>query len=329
MTRVLSEEKMRVRLTSDSEINDLRESMRQSAVRLASLHASMMSLNESAASRFVIERQVIDEAVHYERLMIMEAVADADFHDMKNHFMSLLGAVGHVINEFQGSDLADVLENLRNEGLELLNELMEYIVDLDDRYRGKGDRTTQLGPNLKKVRNAFVNVFTNLSVIMRGIVVLSTAITQSDGYNDIMGILASLKRVGASEQPLLQALRKYDASLGVNQSVANKQQGFLAKLFGKAGPKGLLVKFKQLITSTVTAKAPGFGKLVDTADLVSFMLRQMSVDRLIKTFQDLDNIVANEVDVEFLLKITQEPKGVWNVLKTFLGDVSGPERVRW
>jgi hypothetical protein len=322
MSVQLSEAKAQIRLTSPAELESLRIAMTESANRIGSL-VEKSKLVKEGVQHLVLERQIIDEAAHYERLMIMEAITDAGFHDMKKQFMSLLNAVGHVVNEFHGSDLADALDNLRSEGLELLNELMEYIVDLDDRYAGKGDRETQLGPNLKKVRNAFVNVFTNLTVIMKGIIVLSTAITQSDGYNDIMGILASLKRAGASETSLLDALRKYDSSLGVKQTVGQQKPGFLAKLFGKAGPKGLLAKFKELIVGALNTKAPGFSKLVDTADLLNFMLRQMSVDRLIKTFQDLDNIVANEVNVEFLLKITQEPKGVWNALKTFFGDIGG------
>lgn len=305
----------RIQLMSIDDAEKLYTEVANSGKRIVNLLSLAESRTLHEADRQNVQKLIEREARKLERLHIMEGVAPQSFLQVQKHFRSMVRAANVLIQSLSGSGLAHRLEALRTQGIELLNGLYEHIKDLeagaDASVVPGGDR------ELAQQRDAFVKVFTDFAVIFRGSMALADMFSndsaQLGGYNDIKAISHSLEREGQSNEPLSSALAyvdHYAAEAAPKASFFSRKQ------------KGLTGQFKDAVLKAIQTKSPGFGKTVQVNQLIDFLMTK-SINELTQVFNNFNNFVANDVDIDWLFSVTQNPRTLGSMFKSVFDALSG------
>lgn len=307
----------RVRLMSTDDSNALYEAIEASESKIINLmHLHRTSyLNESDVS--VIRSKVLREARKIERLIILEGASAKDFFTIQKHFRSMVRAASVIGNWMKGSSLAHQIDSLKTEGIELLNSLYEHIKDLegneDSRLPGADKQAMKADPGTAGLRDRFMKVYTDFAVLFRGTMALADMFSddpaQLGGYNDIKSVMASLEREQLMSDPLGDALTYADHTA----AEVNPKKGF----FGRFGSKraGLTGTFKNAITKAISSSSPGFSRLVNVNELIDYLLTK-SADQLMAVFGRFNDFVASDVDVDYLLSVTKNPRTLGAMFKS-------------
>jgi len=303
-----------VRLISESDrvtICDLKD---QTQNRLVFLLAK---LNENVLQESDIKKinvRLLHEACKLEKLYILESVSDKDFFQVQKNFRSMVRASGVISNWLKGTEVADKMNMWKTEGIELLNGLYDHIKSLesgvDSKVMGK-----KLDKNMAKQRDRFIKLFTDFSILFRGIMGLSDMFsdeaTSVGGYNDIKDIVASLEREELRSMPVGQALGFYDSHTG-----ASMQKNLLGKKKG-----GMLGRFKNTVAKAISSHSPGFGKIASIDNVVNALLTK-SVDQLMAIFNRFNAFVGSDVDEHFLLDVSKNPRSLASMFKSVFDSLS-------
>jgi hypothetical protein len=202
------------------------------------------------------------------------------------------------------------MEALRTQGIELLNDLYEHIKDLESGEETPEDLLSDKA-TLQK-RDQFVKVFADFATLFRGFMnvadIFSDDPVSVGGYSDMKDVFMSLERDDLMSDPLGYALAFYDH----HANEVNPKKGF----FGKFGAKtaGLTGKFKNAIAKAWSA-APGSGNFMGPDELTEYLMGK-SADQLLAIFGRFNDFVANDVDVNWLLNVTKNPRTLGSMLKS-------------
>jgi hypothetical protein len=302
----------RVHLMSSEDAERIYTEVANSSERIANLLSLAKSKQLFETDKQNVQTLIEREARKLERLHIMEGVAPQNFLEVQKHFRSMVRAASVVIDSLNGSGLAHRLDTLRTQGIEILNDLYEHIKDLEVGGGQAAGVPGGVDPNVAKQRDAFVKVFTDFAVIFRGTMAVADLFSndsaQLGGYNDIASITHSLEREGQNDQPLAQALAHAD----------HYSSGAVTKNFFSRKQAGLTGQFKNAIAKAIQTKSPGFGKTVQVPQLVDFLMTK-SMTELTAAFGRFNQFVANDIDIDWLFSVTQNPrtlgslfKGIWD-----------------
>lgn len=307
----------RVRLMSTDDANSLYEAMESSETKIAQLmHLHKTShLNESDIKS--IQKQVFAEVRKLERLCIVEGVSAKDFFTVQKHFRSMVRAASVIGDWMKDSVLGQKINSLKVEGIELLSSLYEHIKDLEsneysqlpgvDQHVMKGDSS------VASMRDRFIKVYTDFAILFRGVMALADMFSDDPasigGYNDMKSIMSSLEREQLMDEPMEQALAYADHTA----AEVNPKKGF----FGRFGAKraGLTGTFSNAVTKAVSTASPGFGKLVNVEGLVHSLMKK-SPQQLLAIFGRFNDFVAADVDVDYLLSVTKNPRTLGSMFKS-------------
>lgn len=136
----------------------------------------------------------------------------------------------------------------------------------------------------------------------------------------------------------------FDSSARPSHLKQKKKPGFFARLFGKKSESlshhnenvlsenkkmsHLEKKFRDTLQSAMVEKSPGFAKMIDVPSLVDSLMNK-TFDDLSKSLKRLNNLVAREVDIDFLSSVVNKPlsvsgalKSVWDAFSS--GSMGGP-----
>lgn len=310
----------RIRLMS---VDD-REALSESKLRLEKkLQKLMMSLTETRVTSHdssLLKREFLREARRLERLVILEGVSDKSFYELQKNFRSMVRAANVVVKWLPDSELSSKMEQLRTQGIELLNDLFEHIKNIEA-TGGKG--MAPVGRDLAQKRDQFVKVFTDFAIMFRGVMSIADLFSEDPatvgGYNELSDIFASLEREGLTSEPLGRALAVYDHDIAGSDIDVPTRKG-PARLMGKR-TQSLAKKCKSVLVKAIQSKTPGFSRLVDINNVVDTLMAR-SVDQLTAVFTRFNGFVAADVDVDYLLSVTKNPRSVSSVFKSLWDTLS-------
>lgn len=298
----------RINLISSQDREQISELLERSQSRLNLIVKNLTEARMDDESAKKLEKSMMREAQKLERLMILEGVTDKGFFELQSNFRSMVRAANVIVTWLKGTDVSARLEQLRTQGIELLNDLYEHIKTLE---AGASMQKTGIKPDkqIAAKRDQFVKVFTDFAILFRGIMAVADLFSEDptavSGLSDIRDAIVAVEREEMTDEPLGQALAFYD------QQARDVGRG--AKLFGKT--KGHVGRFKNAVAKAVMSKSPGFSKMVDVGALTDHILKK-SLDQLMAIFGRFNDFVANDVDVSYLLKISQNPRTVGSLFKS-------------
>lgn len=306
----------RVRLMSTEDSEALYEAIKRSEAKLQKL-LSLSSGQISEGDLTRVKSEIFREIRKLERLVIIEGVSAKNFFEVQQHFRSMVRAANVVINWLKGTPAAQRLEQLRTEGIELLNDLYEHIKDMEgndraqlpgvDQHNMKNDQLTS------QQRDRFVKVFADFASIFRGFMNVADLFSDDPvnvgGYTDMHDILNTLYLENLIDLTLKDALEIYDQQVS---AVNPQKKGFFSKI-GSKKSTGLAGKFKNAI-SKAWASAPGANKFASADDLSNYLTSKTG-DQLQAIFARFNDFVANDVDTNWLLSITKNPRTLGSMLK--------------
>lgn len=304
----------RVRLMTAEDAENIYEAIEKSTEKLSTLLALTTDrLSESDLT--LAKREIFKEVRKLERLVILEAVSAKSFFEMQQHFRSMVRAANVAINWLKGSPAAQRMEALRTEGIELLNDLYEHIKDMESNEQSRDDATDKENlrgdPLTARQRDRFVKVFADFASLFRGFMNVADLFADDPanigGYSDMRDVLMSLERDDLLDEPLANALSFYDSQV----ADINPRKGFLGKFGAKKA--GLTGKFKQAVSRAWTS-APNATKLASSDDLAQYLMSKTG-DQLMAIFGRFNDFVANDVDTNWLLSITKNPRTLGSMLK--------------
>lgn len=137
-------------------------------------------------------------------------------------------------------------------------------------------------------------------------------------------------RLFGKKHESLDYLREYDTEkdpfAGTEEAPTTKRGGFAAAKPGplatekdpfaaKAKQSNLERKFRQLLQKTMVEKSPGFARMVDVPKLIEDLVSK-SYDHLAGIFGRFNDLVSNDVDMNFLQQVVNKPLSVGGALKT-------------
>lgn len=304
-----------VKIMSVADSDAIYEQMEKSETKAKELlflsHSS--KINESDTNQ--AKKLAIKEAIKLERLLIAEGVSEKDFFAVQKHFRSMIRATNVISNWLKGSSLSSRLDQLKVEGIELLNELYDHIKELESGGETQiaGIGKVSPGAEVAAQRDRFIKVYTDFAVLFRGTIALGDMFSDDPasigGYNDIKSIMSSLEREDLMGDPLDYALSYADQT----SSEVNPKKGFFSKFSSKRA--GLTGMFKSAIANAVSGKSPGFAKLVDVNELTTYLMTK-TMDQLLAIFGRFNDFVASDVDVDYLLSITKNPRSLGSLFKS-------------
>jgi hypothetical protein len=304
----------RVRLMSPKDAENLYEAIEQSTEKLTSLLA-LATDRISESDLTLVQKEIFKEVRKLEKLTIVEAVSAKNFFEVQQHFRSMVRAANVIINWLKGSPAAQRMEALRTEGIELLNDLYEHIKDMEGNERsqlpGVDQQNLKGDPLTAQQRDRFVKVFADFASLFRGFMNVADLFSDDPvnvgGYSDMHDVLNTLYLENLIDLTLKDALEIYDGQV----ADVNPKKGFFGKFAAKKA--GLTGKFKSSIAKAWAA-APGASKFATSDDLANYLTGKTG-DQLQAIFQRFNDFVANDVDTNWLLSITKNPRTLGSMLK--------------
>lgn len=322
----------KVKLVSAQDRETIAEGRERSQKRLGYIIAGLTETKIDQESVNRLQGEMIAEAMKLERLMILEGSADKNFFEIQKNFRSMVRAANVLIKWFPDSAMASKLSELRTQGIELLNGLYDHIKQME-----AGADQEAAGVKLNKVmarqRDQFMRVFTDFAIIFRGMMSVADLFSEDPsrvgGYSDLKGIFAAFEADHElTDEPLVTACKIYDESKGKRNAapgktgIPDKRTGIMGKILGPGGggKGGTAEKIKRAIAQAIQSTSPGFNKVVGIQDVIQAIMTR-SLDQLRAYFQLFNDYVAADVDVNFLLQVSKNPrtigslfKGVWDAL---------------
>lgn len=295
----------KVKLVSESDFEKVVETKQKSEQKLSNLLCTLSEGKLTEADNKKLNVAILKEAQKLERLIVLEAVSDKSFLQTQSAFRSMVRAANIIVKWFHGSNLASKVEELRTQGIELLNNLYEDIKNLESGVDANKSGM-KLSPQLAKDRDAFMKVFTDFAIIFRGCMAIADLFTD-ESYNDMRGILDSLERDELSTLNLATALSRYDMS-------NSELKGRFNDRVSKKGA-GLFGQFHRLVAQTINEKSPGFQKYVSVDDVIASLLKKSS-EQLQAYFAKFNQFVSADVDVSFLLNVSKNPRTIGSMFKS-------------
>lgn len=283
---------------------NIAEAIRHSHSRLNGLLTTLNESRFSTSDNKKLQGSVLNEAVRLERLVILEAASTKDFMQLQATFRSMVRAASVVVKWFPGTELSTKVETMKTQGIELLNALYEHIKELET-----GSTHSKLDKGLSAQRDQFLKVFTDFSLVFKGLMSIADIFANDDGYTGMQDVIASLERDDLSSLPLGVAIQSYDMRgdetrnpLRPGQAPRKIGGGFLAKKFDKA------------VLDAIGSKSPGFARLI-APQVVLQALRQKSSDQLIAYFTRFNDYVAQDVDTDYLMSLTKNSSSIGSIFK--------------
>ncbi len=323
---------MAIKLISESDKEFLSECVENSQKRLTFILAK--NLNESkldSANLNKLHEEMLSEAIKLERFTILESISSKDFYEVQKNFRSLMKSCQILIKWFPGTALSSKIDYLSESGIELLSDLYDHIKDLEV-GSNQESMGIKLDKSLSQKRDQFMKVYIDLTIVLRGMMAVADLFSEDTiGYNEIKGMFHALEQDGLSSEPLESAFQSYDGTTGkrnalpgTSTGIANdsKMGSFLSKYIKKdfLQQSKSIKKFQKIIAQTIMTASPGFNKIVPIQDVIELMLSR-SVDQLKAYFQRFNDLIATDVDVNFLLQMSKNQhsvgslfKGVWDAL---------------
>jgi hypothetical protein len=318
----------RVRLMSAEDAENIYEAIEKSTEKLTNLLALTTDrISESDLS--IAKAEIFREVRKLERLVILEAVSAKNFYEVQQHFRSMVRAANVAINWLKGSPATQRMEALRTEGIELLNDLYEHIKDMEGNEQSRDDATDKQNlkgdPLTARQRDRFVKVFADFASLFRGFMNVADLFADDPvnvgGYTDMHDVLNTLYLENLRDLTLKDALEIYDGQV----ADVSPKKGFFGKFAAKKA--GLTGKYKSAVAKA-WANAPGASKLATADDLSNYLMNKTG-DQLMAIFGRFNDFVANDVDTNWLLSITKNPRTLGSMLKAVwdaFGQSSGPGR---
>lgn len=318
-------QKFTQRLISESDSEQIQETLERSQKRLSLIVKNLTEGRLDEDSQKKLENSMIKEAQKLERLMILEGISDKNFFELQKHFRSMVRSANVVATWLKGTDLSAKIGQLRTQGIELLNDLYDHIKTLEAGVDLK-KTGVPLDKELSKKRDEFVKVFTDFAVLFRGIMAIADLFsddpTSVSGFTDVRDAIMAVEREDMTDEPFGQALSFYDtqardvgASFGINK-------GGLAKKLGFGKTTGHVGRVKNALTKAAMSKSPGFAKMVNVPELVNYLFEK-SLDQLMAIFGRFNDFVSNDVNVDYLLKMTKNPTTIGGLFKSVIDTLSG------
>lgn len=320
----------KVKLISAADRETIAESVERSHNRLGLILASLNESRIDEESLNHLHEEMHKEACKLERLMILEGTADKNFFEIQKNFRSMVRAANVLIKWFPKTMMSNKMSHLRTEGIALLSGLYEHIKQLEAGADQEAAGVA-LDSEMAAQRDKFMKVFTDFAVLFRGMMSVADVFSEDPalvgGHSEIQGIFASLENdFMLTDEPLGKALAIYDEGSGKRNAMAGKtgipdqKKGLMGKLFGgKSG--GLTAKFQHEIVKTIQTQSPGFSRIIPVQDVVNALMNR-SLDQLRAYFSTFNSYVAADVDVNFLLNVSKNPRTIGSMFKSVWDSLS-------
>lgn len=294
------------------EVKALREAKAASVKRYRKLVAEVNDpiLREDAQAQRVLHASIVNEAVKLERLIILEAASSLSVQEMVDQLNGMLVALESLVplSSAIGMQIDTVADRAKSLAIE--------IEDLE----GAG-LAREFRAKLAELREVFAKV----ASMVKGLVAVSDELHAGKLGEILKPVLAWVTKRKKRTTSLLETLLEYDAEVGKVAGDVPMQQGFFGRMFKRSAPRpeqtNTAEQFKNAFEQIIASKAPGFAK-----DARSFGadLMEAPIKLVFKAFQEFDNAVANNVDLDMLASMSKQSFG--SALKSFAGGFFGGGR---
>ena len=248
------------------------------------------------------DREIIIEAIRYERLVILEAFSNMSTDEVVEMYWYFKESIKNLLTALQAREALNQFNGIIVHGDDAMNMLTRG-VDIESGYSQKIQK-----------------VFTDVVTVVRGLMSLSDNFTDrsspvGDMWNSAMQISI---RSGVSGGPLfgstlLDTFKEIDK---VKAQHTKKKGGFWGSIVkNKSKSKG--VDFKDAVAKVLKSASPGFSRLIDIDNLTTSIMNLVP-EKIEEPFTYFDNTITNIVDDEQLTDLLSQ-KG-W--LSRTLGDVA-------
>lgn len=250
------------------------------------------------------QRRLVNEAIAFERAVILEAFSNMSTEDIADMYWHFKEAVSALLRSIGATKALQQFKSITAHGDEAM-EMLDRGVDIHGGYKNK-----------------IAKVFTDVTTIVRGLLNLTDQLTdRSSSIGDALNTAKSIK-IGKEESwSLLGALQTID------KSNAPQKKGLWGSLKSKVtGPsKGKGAKFREGVLQAIMSHAPGAAKLIDVEDVVDGMLHLMP-EEIEQPFEYFSNTITTMVDDEQLADLTAQRSWLTRALGNVASDVASKSK---
>lgn len=301
------------RVFTEKQAATIRSDKKLSEVRLAKLARETAKLTESFTGKKTLSEQILresvadfrreifNEAIKLENLIILEAASNMSVGQMTQQMSGMLSAL---------DPLMTLSQTLASNVEQLAHQARSMATDLEDLEGAGIDREFQL-----KMKE-YTSIFSQIASIVKGLVAVADELTSGKLAEIVGPVMQWMLKRKQKMVSMLETFHMYDLEVKkVGGDAKATGGGFMSRLLKKSSSQvDTASQFKQTFDQIVKSKAPGFAKLSQSfgGEMMEQPMRAVWM-----TFKAFDDGVANEVDLDFIFNMSKQSFG--SALKGLFG----------